>query len=223
MFQTLYDSPWHIPFVAFVVAAVTLAAIARKLPFLSAWAVLFTVEITLDAYLTGAWSPLLAHHAALIGTVAVPFVILGDYRYFVLVERQVQRGPRAFGIALAWSLLVPVIAFGTAHAIPHAFIDTRRLFLLYELLFIIVALVFRFVRMPRRFARAAMPVPERVQRWLRRLTEFELAVYVLWAAADIMIFAFGDIGFLVRIVPNVLYYAVFIPFALATAPREAST
>ena len=37
-----------------------------------------------------------------------------------------------------------------------------------------------------------------------------------------MIFALGDIGFLVRIVPNVLYYAVFIPFALATAPREAS-
>lgn len=223
MFQTLYDSPWHMPFIALVVAVVMLVVVARRLPFLSAWAVLFTVEIALDAYVTGAWSPLLAHHAAWIGTVAVPFVILGDYRYFVLVERQVRPGLSAFGIALAWSLLVPVIAFGTAHAMPHAFADVRRLFLLYELLFVVVALVFRFVRLPRRFARAATPVPDEVQRWLLRLTDFELAVYVLWAAADIIIFAAGDAGFLVRIVPNVLYYAVFIPFALATAPREAST
>jgi hypothetical protein len=37
----------------------------------------------------------------------------------------------------------------------------------------------------------------------------------------VVILAGWDFGFALRILPNVLYYAFFVPFVFATAPREA--
>jgi hypothetical protein len=228
MFQRVYDSPWHNPFLFLVVAGVMLAVLAARRPprvarFLWAWSLFFTIEAALDAFLTGGWSPLLAHHASLIGTVAVPFVILGDLRYFVLVERLAREpeptqrtAPGVFGAAMAWSLVVPVLAFGTARIAPHAFADPRRLFLLYEVMFVVVASVFRAVRLRAR----AFDEHADLRTWARRLTNFELTMYALWAAADVVILAGHDAGFGVRLVPNILYYAAFVPFAFFTAPES---
>jgi hypothetical protein len=39
--------------------------------------------------------------------------------------------------------------------------------------------------------------------------------------ADAFILAsHADVGYLVRLVPNVLYYALFVPFAYLSAPAE---
>jgi hypothetical protein len=242
MFRAIYDSPWHNPALFFLVAAAVLVVVARRLAFLSAWLVLFAVEIALDAYLTGGWSPLLQRHAALIGLVAVPFVILGDMRFFLLVARYGAAGPRAapgaspgaraYAAAVAWSFLVPVTAFGTSKVLPRYFageIGGRRLFLLYETLFIAVALAWRFAILPRWLARdraptgagAALPrVTDGVRRWLLAVASFELGMYAAWALADVIILAGADVGFGVRLVPNVMYYAAFLPFVYWTAPRE---
>jgi hypothetical protein len=43
--------------------------------------------------------------------------------------------------------------------------------------------------------------------WLRGVSRFVVVDYTLWATADIVILATGaDLGFALRVVPNVLYY-----------------
>ena len=62
--------------------------------------------------------------------------------------------------------------------------------------------------------------------WLRAVTRFVLLYYGLWAAADVVILAIGsDLGYALRVVPNVLYYGGLIAaigwLAPATADRRA--
>ncbi len=229
MFRRLYDSPWHNPFAFLVVAAVVIVLLLARRPsapraqFVWRWALFFAVEIACDAFVTGGWSPLLPEHAAWIGTAAVPFVILGDYRWFLLIERSLAAPAdlaatprRPFGIACLWAFIVPVLAFGTARALPQYFTDVRRLFLLYETLFLVLASVYAFVRIRPRIA----SVPTDTRRWVSQLTTFEYVTYLAWALADVIILAGHDAGFALRLVANSLYYAVFVPFAYLTAPRE---
>ena len=58
------------------------------------------------------------------------------------------------------------------------------------------------------------------------MSRFVLLYYGLWAAADALILATGaDLGFAVRVVPNVLYYGgliAVIGLAGARATSEAS-
>jgi hypothetical protein len=60
-----------------------------------------------------------------------------------------------------------------------------------------------------------------VRDFIVKLSLFELVQYLGWAAADVVIFTVGDVGFLARIPPNLMYYAAFVPFAWITAPKEA--
>jgi hypothetical protein len=225
MFQAIYDSPWHNPVLFLAAGAVLLLAVARRLPFLYAYLVLFGVQLMLDAYLTGGLSPLLPQHEALIGTVAVPFVILGDARFFLLLERYTRAPidaptPRAAWLAAAaWSFLVPVVSYALRTAVPHPFAESRWLFLSYELLFVPVAAAWRFVLVPRRLAGERPDAPRR--RWLTRVADFELGMYASWAFADVVILRGSDLGFALRLVPNVMYYALFLPFVWLTAPKDA--
>src|SRR5215208_793488 len=113
MFQAIYDSPWHAPAFYWLIAAVFLVALVRRLPWLTAYLVLFTFEIAADALATGGWSPLILTQSRWLTPIAVVFVILGDLRFFALIER-FARPPgtllRARGAAaiIGWSLLVPV-------------------------------------------------------------------------------------------------------------------
>ena len=49
--------------------------------------------------------------------------------------------------------------------------------------------------------------------------------YALWAVADVLILAGRDVGWALRIVPNQLYYAFWVPVVwwLFFSPRYAST
>ena len=47
--------------------------------------------------------------------------------------------------------------------------------------------------------------------WLRRVSFFVLVYYGLWASADLIILTTqSDLGFALRVVPNVLYYGGLI-------------
>ena len=46
--------------------------------------------------------------------------------------------------------------------------------------------------------------------WVRRVTRFVIFYYLLWATADVLILVAGDVGYLLRVVPNVLYYSGLI-------------
>ena len=96
--KAVYESPWHNPFLSWVAGAVFLIVLARRLPFFHAFALLFTVEIMADALLTGGWSPLGPGASTAASVSAVAFVVLGDWRYFLLLERYAWRVPARLGL-----------------------------------------------------------------------------------------------------------------------------
>ena len=50
-------------------------------------------------------------------------------------------------------------------------------------------------------------------RFVRSIFGYSAAYYALWLVADVLIVAFGlDAGWALRIVPNQLYYAFWVPF-----------
>ena len=52
-----------------------------------------------------------------------------------------------------------------------------------------------------------------VRRYVRAVLCFVVAYYVLWAASDLIVLAGYDAGWGLRVVPNLFYYSMFVPFA----------
>jgi hypothetical protein len=171
--------------------------------FVRAWTIVFALASIADPIATG-----------LFEIPFVPFVLLGDFRVFALLLVVMQPGrtrTRALLEAVAWTLLVPPVAWGTFNALtalrgPAA---GQTLWLVYEAAFAILA-VFWLVRVvPARVGleRAA------VRGYVRAVLGFVCLYYVLWATADVLILGGRDAGWGLRVVPNVLYYGAFVPFA----------
>jgi hypothetical protein len=226
--QRLYDSPWHQPRLVGALTALTLLALARwklsegrgRAPFLTAWTALFGALALVDATVTAADSPLLPAHAGLVGDLAIAFVMLGDARVYALVERYAGASPSAARrvlSGLAWGALVSVIMAPLARTVPAFQREPRTLFLTYELLALTQSLAWLGVRLPRAARGPSPPSPE-VLRWLRSVMRFVAVQYALWALADVVILWVHPAGFLLRVVPNVLYYGVFVGYVFWRAP-----
>ena len=160
MFDVIYDSPWHHPVLCWAATPLVLGLLwrarprpgaAREAQLLWRLALFGQLLIALDALFTGSWSPLAAGTAASTGA-GILFVILGDLRYFVLLERYspgappsgpggLGRSARGFLRALGLSLLVPILFAGVSQVLPAVFAEPRRKFLGYELLFLGLLLV----------------------------------------------------------------------------------
>ncbi|MBL8604864.1 MAG: hypothetical protein JNK72_23250 [Myxococcales bacterium] len=174
------------------------------------WAVCFALAIVADAALTAPSSPLTGAAATAASFI---FVTLGDFRaYWVLKKAQDDTRPAApwaLGLALAPSLLV---ALGKVVA-PAFFSVARQLYLFYELaslgllLALGVGLSARGLAHPRLF---------------RGALALALGHYALWALSDVLILSGVSMGYLLRMLPNLLYYGAFVPAAVYLgAPREA--
>ncbi len=217
--KALYDSGWHHPFAAYVGVGVLLALLprTRRDPFLFGYLALFGLVIAADATVTGAWSPL-SSTSPLYTPLSIAFVILGDARYFVLQERYLRPEAslgRILAVALPLSFVVPVTSVLLRQLLSFLG-EGRWLFLSYELL--ALTLVVTLWRTRHRHA----PRPDD-RRWLRSAAMLFATLYALWATADIVLLAGAPIGHLLRIVPNVLYYAVFLAFVAARAPRREAS
>ncbi len=211
--KALYDSGWHHPFLAYVAGLVLLFAIARRLPFLYGYLTVFLLTILADATVTGAWSPVP------LGTPAytffsVLFIILGDLRYFLLAER-VSRPRDSLARTLAFSvpvsLIMPVATGIMSRTIP-AMADDRVLYAVYELSMVVLILALDRARFSKR------TVEPQVRRWVHEVSLFFAALYFGWGACDLIIMAGVELGHVLRIVPNVMYYALFLPVVLLRAP-----
>lgn len=219
MFRTIYESPWQHPGLAFLLGGLGILLVVALRPFHARpsrrdWALLFSLlqaEILLDAALTGALSPIVPGSFS---ATAFPvlFVILGDLRYFYLVERQRADASTSrlatFGSALVFALIVPIASGLWQQLWPQFFVGTR-LFLSYEVALLFLLVVHFVTRQRGPFA--------------RRLFMFEFAQYFLWATADVLILCGIDAGYGLRIVPNIFYYVGFAPFAILAAADEART
>ena len=219
IFQRFYDSGWHHPGMSWAVGAAVMCLLALKIARggkqRSTLALLFAFQlaIAIDAWFTGTLCPI-NNKTDLYTGVAIGFVVLGDLRYFILVERY-GRGRTIAGTALAaiaLSLVIPVVSLVSR---LYAAGNMRIIFLTYELMFAALAAVFLLRVVPRLEAAPAH------KRWLRLLTLFELVQYIGWASADIVILMGHDVGFALRLVPNFMYYGAFVPFAYFTQPKAA--
>ena len=143
------------------------------------------------------------------------FVLLGDFRVFLLVFG-LSRSPAslfskpALLRAALFTALVPAGAYALffgGKSLAASELDPRWLWLTHESLFIALALGLRHLWLPRR---AELSAPGR--RFLSALLGYSAAYYALWASADLVILAGFDAGYALRILPNQLYYAFWIPF-----------
>src|SRR5262245_37961691 len=145
MFQSIYDSHWHHPALFWAAGALFLAIWARKKPFLTAFIALFIVEILADALFTGVWAPPILRGSAWATPIAIAFVITGDFRYFLLVERFARRpdakpmdatAVSAWVTAAALAFLVPVASTIATRLYPASLSGSRWTFLTYESMFL---------------------------------------------------------------------------------------
>ncbi|MCA9694189.1 MAG: hypothetical protein KC636_31680, partial [Myxococcales bacterium] len=177
MFQAVYESAWHHPVVCFAGVVALLSLVARRLPFLTAYLILFALEIAADALVTGAWTPTTP---ATKQPLAIAFVILGDFRYLLLFERYTRLTPGQGGLgppksgrfwltASALAFVVPLTQTALLKTMPAVFADPVWIFLVYELLFAALTTILLLVVLPRR-----MPAPSPERRFVRAISIFFL-------------------------------------------------
>jgi hypothetical protein len=225
--QAFYASDWQFPW-AVMVGPLAFAVYrafageprergvdARLTAFASAWTTAFTAAILVDPLATGPLAQALDRATASAwpsSVLSLAFVLLGDFRVYWLVLRvaapELSAGRSALQAALL-SALAPVLAGavqalarGIAHEVP-----SQVLWISHEL----AALAILFL-----LSRLALPSPlthPQSARFLRELLGFAAATYALWIAADALILGGIDAGWLVRCVPNQLYYGGLVPFA----------
>jgi hypothetical protein len=215
-FEAFYASAWQHP-IALWLATLTNAALGlarRDLdPSLRRYVLALTALSLADAWLT-------ATHVYGIGSLpaslasAVPlfFVLAGDFRYLLLWEAAtpdgaIRVGARGVLRALALTAIVPILA-----QLVTAGQDARVLFFVYEVAF--CALTLALLRWHPR----APDLP-----WVRAVSRFVLIYYGLWALSDAIILATGsDLGFALRVIPNLLYYGGLLAAIARLAPADGA-
>lgn len=243
--KSLYESDlqavhalWVVPalFLAWLLVTPTGRASARAADadtrFLRTFSILFALETILDPFATGPVVRALGWQDAPAGTaVLLLFVLLGDFRVLLLLQR-LARPARPTGAsaarAAAWTLVVPLCALAVNSALHRALpgLPAQTIWLVYEIGFLALAL---WLQRSGLEAWVAPPDDAR-RRALGGIAAYAALYYALWALADVLILVFGlDAGWLLRVVPNQLYYAFFLPFAwfqlagLRSDPRSSST
>jgi hypothetical protein len=213
--KSIYDSAWHHPFVAYVVGLCLLWALARRLPFLYAYLVVFLVLILADATATGAWSPVPMGTPAYTAF-SVLFIILGDLRYFVLAERVTRPSDtllRTLAFSLPISFAIPVTTEIMRQTLPFMS-DDRVLYVVYESAMVVLVLALDRFRFARRSGEPAL------RRWVHEVSLLFAGLYFGWASCDVLILCGIELGHFLRMVPNVLYYGALLPFIFIRAPAS---
>ncbi|MCC6811106.1 MAG: hypothetical protein IT381_26995 [Deltaproteobacteria bacterium] len=219
--DALYQSAWHHPGIAWTANALLLVFGMRLVPgYLKRFVGLALIAICLDAWLTGALAPPIAkEHGKAVGIV---FVILGDLRYFYLLERFTRTSaslPRVLGIATAIAFIVPLWQTAIMQLWPAPFQTSRTIFLSYEALFVLVCVLLWQVL----YASRVVALTPAFAVFLQRLTAFELVQYVAWATIDVLLLNGQEWALALRVVPNILYYGGFLWFVALNAPPLEDT
>ena len=186
--------------------------------FLRSWALLFAALTMLDPIVGGPVVRSLGAPPPVVTAVVLVFVLLGDFRVYWLVLafalRDARRGAR---LAAAATPVVALLAYASDGLWDRTAPDPsgQRLWLIHELLFTGVALWLATRWLPRH---VADPV---TLRFLRRVCGYVTLYYALWAACDALWMATSlDVAWLLRAVPNQLYYAFFVPFVWLAYSRR---
>jgi hypothetical protein len=172
-------------------------ALPAAKPFLIAWSWIFALETMLDPIATGPLAKAIGSDRASVA-LGLAFVLLGDLRIWWLVFG-LAAPRRGLGPALLATAAVPAFAWFATLGLGFAFraLPDQALWLVHETAFV---------------ALAAFLSRRRADRFVRALLAYAAVYYALWAASDVLILAGVDEGWLVRCVPNQLYYGLTVPF-----------
>jgi hypothetical protein len=229
--QAFYTSDWQglwallpVPAAFFVFLLVSkrareVAARSDEARFLHGWSLLFALETLLDPIVAGKLTKVLGLSPGSATAVLLFFVLLGDFRVwwllFALARGGVRRGA---ALAAAVTPVIPLLAFA-GDRLAGAFVadaSGMRIWVLYELLFTSTALWLRGAWLQRQ------KLEPRQLRFLRFVCGYAALYYGLWAASDLLwITTSLDLAWLLRVVPNQLYYAFFVPCVWLAHSRRA--
>ncbi len=208
--QEFYDSSWHHPAMAWALCTAAVAFIALTVKDRATKGVLLflTASTELDAWLTGGLSPL-DSNSMLARNIAIAFVIWGDARMFVLLEKWRGEGSwaRAWARAIPLSFVVPVVQAITLQVFPQLFPTKRHIFLIYEAEFVVLACALLATRYARTWKATS-------------ILGFFLVQYALWVLSDVLILNGAAWAYWLRLVPNALYYGLFLLFAARQENRS---
>jgi hypothetical protein len=226
--QALY-ALWVVPiaFLPFLARDLRRPAADRADAFVRGYALAFALETILDPFAGGPLVRWLGLGEGAATAVVFLFVLLGDFRVFLLIfgldaVRTGRPARHAIAAAAGWTLVVPVATAIVHRSLAAAYgtLPGQVLWLVYELGFLALTVVFASIVLPRRIDDPAL------RRYLAAVVAYVAAYYALWAAADALILTTGaDAAWALRMVPNQLYYALYVPFvyALWFARRYTST
>jgi hypothetical protein len=221
-FEAFYDGPVQHPWLLWAAGLGGVAfALSRTglTPTLRRYVAALGVLTLLDAWLT-------ANHVIGLGRLpdwaagGVPlfFVLAGDLRYLLLVENGASDGRLEFDVrgVVRATLLVCLVPLGSQLLTPLVAgpaAPVRVLFLVYEISFFALTSLLM-----------ALHPGAASGRWPRSVSWFVLLYYGLWAISDAIILGTGsDLGFALRVVPNVLYYGGLIAVIGWSAAEDART
>jgi len=217
VFESFYAGSIQHPLLLWIAALLGVAVCLgrRKLsPILRRYCVVLTLLSLADAWLTSNDIPGLgALPSSLAGVVPLFFVLAGDLRFLLIVtggtgDGNLELRGRNLAAAAALTLVVPLSTQLVLMMLPAQLDRPRVMFLIYELAF--VGLTLMLIRWSSRV---------RTIHWLRRLCYFVVLYYGLWVLADAIILVGGwDVGYLIRVVPNLLYYGGLIAAIALLAP-----
>jgi hypothetical protein len=183
--------------------------------FVYGYCLVFAIETIVDPFASGPLLRALGASDGALGTVVlVAFVLLGDLRVLLLLFRLASPDASlavSIRAAALWTLLVPLFAITTRELLAAALggLPPQAVWLIYEIGFLALALWLRERGLP---AWVAADDGRRLAA-LRAVAGYVAVYYGLWVLSDVLILGFGlDLGWALRIVPNQLYYAFYLPF-----------
>jgi hypothetical protein len=196
--------------------------------FVAGLTLLFAIETMIDPIATGPLLKLDFFRYNLASTL-IPFlfVLLGDLRVLLLaigVARPERRLRQNLAWALGAGLIVPIVA-GIGYTLTRWIwpeVHGQVLWMIYEFAFLILCVVLARVWVSR-----CVPDDPPLATFLRSIFGYSAAYYALWWVADVLIVVADlDLGWAIRIVPNQLYYAFWVPFVywrfFSVPPENAS-
>lgn len=204
VYYAAWQQPWALlvaPFAFLVWRGVAAppgpGALPDAKPFVVAWSWIFALETLLDPIATGPLAKAIGSDRAS-SALGLCFVLLGDFRIWWLAFALAapRRGLRP---ALLATAAVPLFAWLATQGLGLAFgaLPGQALWLVHESAFV---------------ALAASVARCQSDRFVRALLAYASVYYALWAASDVLILAGVDEGWLIRCVPNQLYYGLTLPF-----------
>lgn len=223
--EAVYASDWQAVWALWVAPVAFLAFRAHRGPLKSGvvpqlapvvdlYCIAFALETLVDPFCTTIVVKSLGWNDTPTATgIGLFFVLLGDWRvFFLLLALSYRR--RSWSAVVAGAALlaaaVPSAAFASysaAESLLGTKLEPRWLWFAHEVLFALLALAAASLWVPR-----ASGDDAKRARLLRELFLYAAGYYALWASADAIILAGFNSGFAVRIVPNQLYYAFWVPF-----------